>query len=610
MTTTWANRCLHEIFEEQVRRTPDAVAVTFEQEQCTYAQLNARANLMAHQLRALGAGPEVLVGICLERSIDMMVGILAILKAGAAYIPLDPAYPSERLSLLLEDSRAPLVLTHSALTSRLPGSNSQLVCIDRDLPPTGDTQDPVSRASPENVAYVIYTSGSTGVPKGVLVEHRHVVRLFESTWPWFRFDSSEVWTLFHSFGFDFSVWEMWGALLYGGRLVVVPSEVTRAPDLFHDLLVRERVTVLNQTPSAFHQLSRVEEMGRKQAPLSLRWIIFGGEALDPQMLRSWMDRHGDEHPRLINMYGITETTVHVTYRPITHADLHRVGGSPIGRPIPDLSVYLLDEQGQEVPSGTPGEIYVGGAGVARGYLRRPELNEQRFIPDPFRAEPGARMYRSGDLAIRGEEGDLVYVGRGDAQLKIRGFRIEPGEVESCLRRHPGVSEVVVLGRDYGHGDRRLVAYFVPTSAWSENGEALRNELQSMVSRHLPEHMRPSTYVVLDKMPLNTNGKVDRNALPAPEQVQAIPATSTPYEMSPLERTLTELWTEVLGVKSVGPDDDFFELGGTSLGAINLLLLIQERLGHTLDMSIWADGATLGYFAEVLSKQPVSSQFAG
>jgi amino acid adenylation domain-containing protein len=599
------SQCLNKIFESQVNSTPDAVAVVCGPEQYTYAQLNARANRIANYLRTLGAGRDVLVGLYIERSTDMVAAILGIAKAGAAYVPLDASYPRVRLSLLLEDSRVPLVLTQRALLADLPYTDTaRIVCIDNDVPVKGDASNPPDNTAPDNAAYVIYTSGSTGVPKGVVVEHRQLVRLFNATHSWFAFGNDDVWTMFHSFGFDFSVWEMWGALLYGGKLVVVPSGVTRAPDAFYALLARERVTVLNQTPSAFHGLARVEETRSNREPLALRLIIFGGETLDPRMLRGWIGHHGDDLPRLINMYGITETTVHVTYRPITRADIERNGGSPIGVPIPDLFVYLLDEHGERVPRGTVGEICVGGEGVARGYLNRPELNEQRFLPDPFRREAGTRMYRSGDLAIEREDGDLWYVGRADTQIKIRGFRIEPGEVESVLRRSARVSDVVVVGRDYGQGDHRIVAYVVPAPKPRGDESVLLDRLRALVTENLPEHMRPSAYVVLDSLPLDANGKVDRKALPHAETVTPVEANGLDVRLllTPIERTVADLWKELVGVQAVRAEDDFFDMGGTSLGAIKLLLLIQERLGFTLEMSVWARCSTLGKFAELLSKE--------
>ncbi len=456
------DECVHQLVEAQAKRTPEAVAVSCEGQSLSYGELNAQANRLAHRLRGLGVGPEVLVAICVERSLEMVVGLLAILKAGGAYVPLDPDYPAERLAFLLRDTAAPVVLTQRQLLPSLPDSPAQVLCLDLGAWAFANESDsnPLVLQDPDDAAYVIYTSGSTGVPKGVVVSHHNVVRLFRATEPWFHFERHDVWTLFHSFAFDFSVWEIWGALIYGGRLVVVPFAVSRSPHEFHQVLIDQRVTVLNQTPSAFRPLIAVDQAANDVRELSLRLVIFGGEALELQSLRPWFQRHGDQKPQLVNMYGITETTVHVTYRPLGLRDLSEAPGSVIGRPIPDLRLYVLGSDGQPVPPSIPGEIFVGGAGVARGYLNRPELTAERFIPDPFRNEPGARLYRSGDLARWLPDGDIEYLGRIDQQVKIRGHRIELGEIEAALAEHPAVREAVVVAREDRRDDKRLIAYTV------------------------------------------------------------------------------------------------------------------------------------------------------
>ncbi|HYG63124.1 MAG TPA: amino acid adenylation domain-containing protein, partial [Thermoanaerobaculia bacterium] len=472
-----AQTCLHRLFEERARRDSKAVAVVYEVQEISYGRLNERANRLARRLRALGVGPDVPVALCVERSIDMIVGLLGILKAGGAYVPLDPAYPPDRLTYVLEDalagSRAPVLVTQERLAG-LFGEELHFPVLkldarldaDRALlaAESGDDLEEAGGPWPESLAYVIYTSGSTGRPKGVPVTHANAVRLLEATELWFGFGPDDVWTMFHSFAFDFSVWEIWGALAYGGRLVIVPRETTLSPASFHELLATEGVTVLNQTPSAFRQLVQLDR-AEAHRRLDLRWVIFGGEALELSALAPWFARHGDETPRLINMYGITETTVHVTYRPISQGDLRTPGHSPVGAPIPDLSVHLLGPRGELVPVGVPGEIHVGGAGVARGYLGRPALTAERFVPDPLAGQPGARLYRSGDLARRRPDGDLEYLGRIDHQVKIRGFRIELGEIEAALARHSGVAATVVMARPGASGagtgaDRRLVAWVV------------------------------------------------------------------------------------------------------------------------------------------------------
>ncbi|HEX7239391.1 MAG TPA: non-ribosomal peptide synthase/polyketide synthase, partial [Longimicrobiaceae bacterium] len=455
--------CVHERFAAQAARTPDAPAVTFGGEALSYAELDRRANRLAHALVDLGVGPEVAVALCLERSAEMVVAVLGVLKAGGAYVPLDPAYPAERLAYTLADCGAPVLVTLERHLDALPGSGARVLSLDGDAALLDAQPDhpPAVDVDPRSLAYVIYTSGSTGRPKGVLVPHGQVARLFAVTEAWFGFDERDVWTLFHSYAFDFSVWEIWGALLHGGRLVVVPLETARDPDAFRALLERERVTVLNQTPSAFRQLAAADERVEDGAGLALRYVVFGGEALEPASLRPWTRRHGYGRPRLVNMYGITETTVHVTCRPLGPGEVE--GGAPslVGGPLPDLRVYVLSAAGEPAPIGVPGEMYVGGAGVARGYLGRPELTAERFVPDGLSGEPGARLYRSGDRARWTAHGELEYLGRVDQQVKIRGFRIEPGEVEAVLAEHPGVREAAVTVREDVPGDPRLVAYVVP-----------------------------------------------------------------------------------------------------------------------------------------------------
>ncbi|MFL5386940.1 MAG: amino acid adenylation domain-containing protein, partial [Longimicrobiaceae bacterium] len=396
---------------------------------------------------------------CLERGLEMVVAIVAVLKAGGAYVPLDPSYPAERIAYMLADSGVPVLLARESLRGALPAREGvEVVSLDGAAEEIAaeSAENPESGAGPDSLAYVIYTSGSTGAPKGALIEHRNVARLFSATDAWFGFRPDDVWTLFHSYAFDFSVWELWGALLYGGRVVVVPHLTSRDPEAFHALVRREGVTMLSQTPSAFRQFMRVD--AERGGELALRVVVFGGEALEPASLREWVERRGAETPRLVNMYGITETTVHVTYRPLTEADVFGGSGSPIGRAIPDLRLYVLDPARRPVPVGVPGELYVGGAGVARGYLNRPELTAERFVDDPF--APG-RLYRTGDRVRWMADGTLEYLGRLDEQVKIRGFRIELGEIEAALLSHAAAAEAAVVVREDVPGDRRLVSYVVP-----------------------------------------------------------------------------------------------------------------------------------------------------
>ncbi|WP_460885497.1 amino acid adenylation domain-containing protein, partial [Pseudoduganella ginsengisoli] len=481
-----SDHLMHQQFEAQAAARPDAVAVVCDGETLTYDQLNRRANQLAHRLMAQGVGPDSRVAICVERGIGMVVGLLAILKAGGGYVPLDPNYPADRLAYMLGDCEPAALVTQASLAGTLPATAAPVVLLD-DAFQGPDHNPTVDGLAPHHLAYIIYTSGSTGMPKGVMIEHANVARLFSATDHWFGFNHTDVWTLFHSFAFDFSVWELWGALAYGGRLVVVPYAVSRSPQEFYALLSREGVTVLNQTPSAFRQL--VAAQAASTLPHSLRTVVFGGEALDVAALRPWYQDSRNGATQLVNMYGITETTVHVSYRALSPADCERAGSSPIGRQIPDLQIHILDPHGQLVPIGVAGEMYVGGAGVARAYLNRPELSSQRFIADPFSQRPGARLYRTGDVARRLPDGSIDYIGRIDFQVKIRGFRIELGEIEAKLAACAGVRDAFVLVREDTPGDKRLVAYYTVNEA-ETTAEALRTALL----QQLPDYMVPAAYV--------------------------------------------------------------------------------------------------------------------
>jgi amino acid adenylation domain-containing protein len=566
-------RCLHEIFEARVRERPEATALTFEGQGLSYHELDCRASRLARFLRSQGVGPEVKVGLFLHRSPDLVVAVLGVLKAGGAYVPLDPAYPKERLSFFLNDAGVKVVLTERALAGSLPPCPILTLCLDAawEVGAGGGDGEPARAVSPESLAYVIYTSGSTGRPKGVEVEHANISRLFAATDAWFRFGSGDVWTLFHSSAFDFSVWEIWGALLFGGRLVIVPYWLSRSPDAFLDLLVREKVTVLSQTPSAFQQLVKARASWLAD-DLALRWVVFGGEALDPQSVKGWFDLQGDRQPLLVNMYGITETTVHVTFRPLERADVEPVARNLIGRPIPDLSVYTLDDCMNLLPPDVPGEMYVGGAGVSRGYLGRPELTAERFLPNPFSTEPGARLYRTGDLARWLDAGELEYLGRADDQVKIRGFRIEPGEIKAALSEHPGIAQAFVTLHENEAGERRLVGYFVPSS----QGELKTEELRRFLAERLPDHMIPAVFVALPAIPLTANGKVNRRALPAPSHQRPDLGEEWRAPRSATEELLCRVWSEVLGVESVGIHDNYFALGGDSIRSIQVRSRAEEE----------------------------------
>ena len=593
------NATLHSLFETQAARSPDAIALTDGERSVTYQQLNALANRVAHRLRAAGVGPETLVGICIDRSIELIAGLLGILKAGGAYLPIDLDYPAERLAFMLKDAKAPVFLTHSAQKSGLPPLTAEVIAIDElfsGAPATGEEKNPSPAGNADNLAYVIYTSGTTGEPKGTLIEHRNVVRLFSSTECWFDFGETDTWTLFHSCAFDFSVWEIWGALLYGGRLVVVPYRVSRAPDEFYGLLAREGVTVLNQTPAAFRVLMKAEEMAGQQ-PLALRYVIFGGEALDLKSLEPWFLRHGDVKPQLVNMYGITETTVHVTYRPISRADVSR--GSVIGVPIPDLQLHLLDNDLQPVPVGVPGEIYVGGAGLARGYLNRPELTRERFIPDHLTKQPGARLYKTGDLARSLPDGEVEYLGRVDHQVKIRGFRVELGEIEAAVKQHPGISECVVVASEDTPDNDRLVAYVVRKSPATSG--PIEPELMAALRKVLPNYMVPSHIVTLPALPRTANGKLDRAALPAPNRSATRSNDNFVAPKTTLEKKIAAIWEELLQVERVSVTDNFFDLGGHSLLGLRLVNQLREMLEQPVPFTIMFEAPTVVEMAKLLEK---------
>ncbi len=583
-------KTLHQIFEEQVETAPDRIALRFTSAQISYFELNARANSLAYILRNKGVKPDTLVGLCVERSLEMVIAILGILKAGGAYLPLDPSYPESRLRYILDDAGAAHVVTTKALQSKVDGNGRTITILDAEPAATNATaNNPPSVTKPRNLAYCIYTSGSTGQPNGVLVEHRQAVRLMKNEKFYFDVGSEDIWTLFHSHTFDFSVWELWGALLYGGSLVVVNWETARDPRLFVELLLQHNVTVLNQTPGSFYNI--VSELLEQAAPgLALRYVIFGGEALQPSYLKTWKDSYTDT--ALVNMYGITETTVHVTYREIGAEDIEQ-GRSCIGRPIPTTRTFILDERMELVPPGVTGEIFVGGDGLARGYLNRPGLTADRFVPDPFGDIEGSRLYRTGDLGKFMPDGNMVYQGRRDHQVKIRGFRIELGEIQAALKAEDGIVQAAVIARDdSGHG-RELVAYLVPAPGVTIDNARLRQKL----CERLPEYMVPAAFVVLDKLPLTSNLKLDRKALPAPEMsTLGYTAPRTQHE-----EIVCAIFAEVLSVPRIGIHDNFFELGGHSLLATQIVSRLRKEFSMDLPLHTLFEEPTVAGLVDRISQ---------
>ncbi|EJL94065.1 amino acid adenylation enzyme/thioester reductase family protein [Herbaspirillum sp. CF444] len=591
------------IFEHAVQKAPESIALVLEDEAITYDQLNRRANRLAHQLRAMGVGPDFLVGICLERSTDMIVAILAVLKAGGAYVPLDPAYPDSSLQFMVRDAALAIIVTTGPLTSKFGtgAETASLLLIDQDIQATNE-QNPDWHIDPEHLAYVIYTSGSTGTPKGVLVTHANVSRLFSATRPWFEFNEHDVWTLFHSYAFDFSIWEIWGAFVHGARLVIVPYMTSRSPLDFYQLLIRQKVTVLSQTPSAFRQLMNADNELDQTGETALRYVIFGGEALDLEKLRPWLERHGDQEPQLVNMYGITETTVHVTCHPITLSDLeHPV--SNIGVPIADLQVHILDQSLKPVPLGAVGEMHIAGAGLARGYLNRPELTAQRFIayPDGLEnREQNPRLYKSGDLGRFLPDGKIEYLGRIDNQVKIRGFRIELEEIEAVLLKAENVIESVVIVVGAASEEKQLLAFVC-----ADTPELIDiNAIRRFAGQRLPVHMVPQAYVVLDTIPLTRNGKVDRALLAkiSKDKYQRVKEVEYVAPRDGLELRMCQVWEDLLQVKPIGMTDNFFDLGGHSLVAVTLMSRIAQKFNQKLPLASLFQNATVEKLSNLLKGQ--------
>ncbi|MGN6335504.1 amino acid adenylation domain-containing protein [Mycobacterium sp.] len=580
------------LFAAQVAHTPQAVAVSCGGRSWSYRELDEAANRLAHLLADHGAGPGECVGLLLSRSAEAIVAIVAVLKTGAAYVPIDPGLPGARIEFMLADAAPMAVITSADLRSRLDAR--QMVIIDIDDPAI-DTEPSTGLPAPaaENIAYLIYTSGTTGVPKGVAVTHSNVARLLASLDA--EVPRAGVWSQSHSLAFDFSVWEIWGPLLGGGRLVVVPESVARSPEDFHALLIAEQVSVLSRTPSAFYALQTVDALSPElRDQLKLQAVVFGGEALEPQRLGTWLDNHSGS-PRLINMYGITETTVHASVREIVDTDVDS-NASPIGVPLAHLSFFVLDGWLRAVPAGVVGELYVAGGGLAGGYVGRAGLTGTRFVACPFGA-PGARMYRTGDLVSWGADGQLRYLGRADEQVKIRGYRIELGEVQAALAGLDGVEQAVVIAREDHPGDKRLVGYVT--------GTADPLTVRSALAERLPAYMVPAAVGVIDALPLTANGKLDARALPAPEYQDAEQYRAP---AGPVEEILAGIYAQVLGIERVGVDDSFFDLGGDSLSAMRVIAAANSALDTRLAVRTLFEAPSVRNLSQQLGNHAGSDSF--
>ncbi|HEY6169554.1 MAG TPA: amino acid adenylation domain-containing protein, partial [Verrucomicrobiae bacterium] len=602
------DKCVHQLFEEQVERTPDAVAVVFEDEQLTYRELNERANVVAHELRGLGVGPDVRVAICVERSLEMMTGLLGILKAGGCYVPLDPAYPKERLAFMLEDAQVPVLLTQDALQHdfKFQIRNLKLICLDAPrfthrAPRTTPHTSTLNPQASTTLAYVIYTSGSTGKPKGVMVTHRNVVNFFAGIDRVLGVEPG-VWLALTSISFDISALELFWTLARGFKVVIQPDEkrlqmaASTADSGFTngqwrsvpEQILRHGVTHVQCTPSLARSFVLAPES--LQAMRRLGKLLLGGEALPVSLARQF----GDVVPCLLNMYGPTETTIWSAVH-----QMKRIGDSvPIGRPIANTQIYILDKNLQPVPAGVPGEILIGGEGVARGYLNRPELTAEKLVCSPFDTNSNARLYRTGDLGRWLATGEVEFLGRLDNQVKLRGHRVELGEIESVLGRHPAVREAVVTAREDQPGDARLVTYVVA----APDAKPSATELRRFVQDKLPDAMTPSAFVFLDALPLTPNGKVNRKALPAPEGQRPELGTAFVAPGTELEQTVAGIWRELLRVEQVGLHDNFFDLGGHSLLVVQMQARLRDALGRDVPVVKLFQHPTISALTNFLSER--------
>ncbi|MGZ4134932.1 MAG: non-ribosomal peptide synthetase, partial [Tumebacillaceae bacterium] len=586
--------CFHQLFEQQVVRTPDAIAVVFEDRKLTYRELNEQANKLAHGLQKRGIQPDSLVAIYLEHSPELIVGLLAILKAGGAYLPLDPVYPLDRIVYALEDAKVPVLLTVERLAAKLPELQTQVICLDADAAVIAQEseQNPVTNVTFDNFAYVIYTSGSTGRPKGTLIEHRGMMNYIQWAAQAYEVAAGDGVPVHSSIAFDLTVTAIIPPLMTGKQIVLVPQSVG-VDSLLQVLEQYQNFSYIKLTPAHLKLLN--QQVPPTHAKNLFRKIIIGGEALHADDVAFWLDNAPDTE--LINEYGPTETVVGSIVHTVSR-DLEVSGSIRIGRPIANTQIYLLDNHQQLVPVGVPGEIYIGGAGVARGYLNLPELTAERFVPNPFDRNRSAKLYKTGDLARYLQNGELEYIGRIDDQVKVRGYRIELGEIESVLAHHSDVKDVVVTVvsvREEQADDKRLVAYLIP----NEQDVLDQQELRRFAKQTLPDYMVPSHFMILDELPLTTNGKVDRRALPKPTDLSVARESAYVAPRDTLELQLVRIWEEILGVSDIGIQDDFFQLGGTSLLAVQVVMKIRKQLGTNLSLvSLYQDG-TVEHLAGIL-----------
>jgi amino acid adenylation domain-containing protein len=601
------DKCIHQLFEEQVEKTPDAVALVFEQQQLTYRELNSQANQLAHYLQQLEVKPEVLVGICVERSLEMVIGLLGILKAGGAYVPLDPSYPQERLAYMLKDAQIPVLLTQQPLLNQLPEHQAQIVCLDTDwslIEPYSPNNLEIEVSS-ENLAYVIYTSGSTGTPKGVMIQHSSLANYTEAVCLEYKLEPSDRILQFASISFDAAAEEIFPCLVKGATLVLRTEEMLSSIANFWQISGNLGLTVLDLPTAFWHQLT-TELSANLPLPEAVRLVIIGGEKASPEHLETWQQQVG-QRVRLVNSYGPTETTIVATVCDLSGASTVETVGRqlPIGKPLPNIQVYVLDAYLQPVAVGIPGELYIGGAGVARGYLNRPELTAQKFIPNPFVEEQKKatssiflarnKLYQTGDLVCYRADGNLEYLGRIDHQVQIRGFRIELGEIEATLSSYPQIQQAVVIAREDIPGHQSLVAYIV-----TEKQIAVSlSELRHFLKQKLPEYMVPNIFVTLDALPLTPNGKVDRKALPVPDQARPdLEAIYLPPQTE-VEKTIANIWQEVLCIEEIGIHDNFFELGGHSLLLVQVHSKLQ-KLFQKLSVVNLFQYPTINYLAKYLT----------